>query len=96
MVVRFFIDPETGRPHVEDHNVAPSEVLEVLRGSSDQRPGREGTRIADGQTLHGRYLRVIYKENEWDGSLFVITAYDLSNRDKAAFRRRRRRKRRGS
>jgi hypothetical protein len=52
MVVRFFIDRETGRPHVENHSIAPSEVLEVLRGSSDQRPGREGTRIADGQTLH--------------------------------------------
>jgi hypothetical protein len=94
MVVRFFIDPVTGLPHVENHNVAPSEVLEVLRGSSDQRPGREGSRIADGQTLQGRYLRVIFKENEWDGSLFIITAYDLSNREKTAFRRRR--KRRGS
>ena len=96
MVVRFFIDPETGVPHIDNHDVAPSEVLEVLRGPSDHGPGRDGSRVAEGQTLQGRYLRVIYKEDERDGSLFVITAFDLSGKAKAAFRRRRKRKRRGS
>jgi hypothetical protein len=36
---------------------------------------------------------VIYKENEEDGSVLVITAYDLSGKAKSAFRRRKRRRR---
>jgi hypothetical protein len=68
------------------------EVLEVLQGRSDHGPGKDGTRIAEGQTQSSRYLRVIYKESDLDGSIFVITAYDLSGKAKAAFRRRRRRR----
>lgn len=93
MIVRFFIDPDTELPHIEQHGVSTAEVLEVLRGPSDHGPGREGTRAAEGQTQNGRYLRVIYKENEADGSIFVITAYDLGGKAKAAYRRRRRRRR---
>lgn len=93
MVVRFFIDRDTDLPHIEQHGVSPGEVLEVLRGPSDHGPGRDGTRIAEGQTLHGRYLRVIYKENEDDSSIFVITAYDLTGKAKSAYRKRRRRRR---
>jgi hypothetical protein len=92
MLVRFYIDPATQAPHIEEHGVAPSEVLEILRGPADHGPGRDGTRIAEGQTRDGRYLRVIYKESEFDGSILVITAYDLGAKAKAAFRRRKRRR----
>jgi len=92
MVVRFFIDPDTGLPHIEQHGISTSEVLEVLRGSSYHGPGREGTRVAEGQTLNGRYIRVIYKESEVDGLLVVITASDLTGNAKTAFRRRKRRR----
>ncbi|MGD0139612.1 MAG: hypothetical protein ABSD28_12095 [Tepidisphaeraceae bacterium] len=91
MIVRFHIDPESGLPHCETHGVWPEEVLDVLRGPSDQGPGREGTRIAEGQARQGRYLRVVFKHND-DGSILVITAYDLSGKSRAAYRRRRRRK----
>jgi hypothetical protein len=30
MVVKFYIDPETGRPHIENHGVTEAEVLQVL------------------------------------------------------------------
>lgn len=93
MVVRLFVDPDTELPHIEQHDVSTTEVLEILRGPSDHGPGRDGTRIAEGQTEHGRYLRVIYKENENDSSIFVITAYDLTRKAKSAYRRRRRRRR---
>jgi len=92
MVVRFFIDRNTALPHIEQHGVSPAEVLEVLRGPSDHGPGRDGTRIAEGQTAQGRYLRVIYKENDLDSSIFVITAYDLGGKAKSAYRRRKRRR----
>jgi hypothetical protein len=92
MVVRFLIDPDTELPHIEQHGISPTEVLDVLRGRSDHGPGKDGTRIAEGQTQGGRYLRIIYKESDSDNSIFVITAYDLSGKAKAAFRRRKRRR----
>jgi hypothetical protein len=92
MVVRFLIDRDTELPHIDQHGVSSAEVLEVLRGPSDHGPGRDGTRVAEGKTGQGRYLRVIYKQNDIDSSIFVITAYDLSGRAKAAYRRRRRRR----
>jgi hypothetical protein len=91
MLVRFNIDLDSGLPHCVSHGVGPEEVLDVLRGPSDQGPGRDGTRIAEGQTKQGRYLRVVFKHSD-DGAIFVITAYDLRGNAKAAFRRRRRRK----
>jgi|GEM_PF-1252400 len=33
--------------------------------------------MAYGQTDAGRYIKVIYRENEPDDELFVITAYPL-------------------
>ncbi len=91
MQVRFYIDDDSGLPHCENHGIRPEEVLDILRGPSDHGPGRNGTRVAEGQTRHGRYLRIIYKQRR-DGSIFVITAYDLTGKARAAYRRRRREK----
>lgn len=60
MTIRFYIDPETGLPHIYGHGVVEEEVEEVLRAPGEDRPGREGSRTAIGQTRAGRYLRVIY------------------------------------
>jgi hypothetical protein len=57
---RFYIDPATGLPRIYDHHVDEDEVMEVLEKPSEDRAGRDGTRIALGQTTSGRYLRVIY------------------------------------
>ena len=91
MRVRFFIDRDTGLPHCEQHGVTPEEALDILRGPSYQGPGRNDTRIAEGQTQNGRYLRVVFAHRE-DGSIFVITAYDLVGKARAAHRRRKRRR----
>ena len=58
MNIRFYIDPETSLPHIYSHEVDESEVEEVLIRPGEDRPGREGTRVAIGQTRNGRYLRV--------------------------------------
>ena len=58
----------------------------------EDRAGREGARIGLGQTASGRYLRVIYVPDPEPDSVFVITAYDLTGKPLAAFRRRRRKK----
>jgi len=89
---RFYIDPATGSPHIYGHKVGESEVVDVLERPYEDRPGREGSRIALGQTSSGRYLRVVYVPDPEPDSVFVITAYDLTGKPLAAFRRRKRKK----
>jgi hypothetical protein len=74
--------------------VNENEVIEVLDRPGEDRPGREGARIALGRTASGRYLRLIYVPDLEQDSVFVITAYDLTGKPLAAFRRRRRKKQR--
>jgi hypothetical protein len=90
--IRYYIDPETELPHIYGHNVEEREVEEVLSNPGEDRPGREGSRVAIGRTLGGRYLRVIYVPDPGPNSVFVITAYELRGKPLIAYRRRRRRK----
>ena len=91
MDVRYYIDPETEQPHIYRHGVAEAEVEDVLRRPMEDRPGREGSRVALGRTQAGRYLRVIYVPDPVPDSVFVITAYPLGPKALRALRRRRRR-----
>ena len=93
MNVRFYIDPATEQPHIYNHNITEREVEEVLAQPGEDRPGREGSRVAIGRTTAGRYLRVIYVPDPEPESVFVITAYDLRGKPLTAYRRRKRRKR---
>jgi len=90
--VRYYIDPETGLPHIYGHEVEEKEVEEVLSSPGEDRPGREGSRVAIGKTSDGRCLRVIYVPDPEPNSAFVITAYELRGKPLVAYRRRRRRK----
>lgn len=92
MEIRFYLDPETGQPHIYRHGVNEVEVEQVLARPLEDRPGREGSRVALGQTRAGRHLRVIYVPDPEPGSVFVITAYPLGPKALRALRRRRRRK----
>ncbi|MHC4445332.1 MAG: DUF4258 domain-containing protein [Planctomycetota bacterium] len=64
------------------------EVEEVLERSGEDRPSREGSRVAIGQTRAGRCLRIIYVPCTDPNSVFVITAYELKGKPLTAFRRR--------
>jgi hypothetical protein len=90
MDVRFYVDPETDEPHILGHQVSDEEAVEVLGRPGEDRPGSKGSRVAIGQTNAGRYLRVIYVPDPEPGSVFVITAYELTGRPLVAYRRRRR------
>ena len=90
--IRFYIDPETGEPHLWKHGVVEEEAEEVLRHPGDDFPARNDSRIALGQTRSGRYLEVVYVPDPDRRGVFVITAYDLRGKALAAYRRRRRRK----
>jgi len=89
---RLYIDPATGSPHIYGHDVDEDEVIQVLERPDEDRNGREGSRLALGQTDSGRYLRVIYVPDVERDSVFVVMAYELAGKPLAAFRRRRKKK----
>ena len=64
----------------------------ILEEPGEDRPGREGSRVALGHTSVGRYLRVIYVPDPEPNSVFVITAYELEGKSLAAYLRRRKKK----
>ena len=92
MNIRFYHDPETGEPHIYNHGIDEHEVTDVLECPGEDRPGREGSRVAIGRTPAGRHLRVFYVPDPEPDSVFVITAYELIGKPLIAYRRRRRRK----
>ena len=92
MHVRFYSDPDTGEPHIHRHEVTQPEAEDVLRRPLEDRIGRDGSRVAIGQTRAGRYLRVIYVPDPEPESVFVITAFDLGPKALRALRRRRKKK----
>ena len=94
MEIRYNLDPETGLPHIYDHGVLEHEVEEVMRRKGEDYPARGDSRLKMGQTNAGRYLQVIYVPDEVDDGLFVVTAFDMTEKRKKAFRRRQRRKQR--
>ncbi|MEW6679403.1 MAG: hypothetical protein AB1297_00045 [bacterium] len=91
MRIRFYIDPQTKHSHIFNHNVTEEEVIDVLTSPGEDRMGREGSRVAIGQTRKGRYLKVIYVLEPESESIFVITAYELKGKALVAYKRRRRR-----
>ncbi|WP_089724221.1 DUF4258 domain-containing protein [Candidatus Thiosymbion oneisti] len=92
MEIRFYKDPQTDLPHIYEHGVTEDEVNEILLGRGEDLPAKQASHMKLGQTRAGRYLQIIYVPDEEPGSVFVITAYELQTKAKAAFRRRQRRK----
>jgi hypothetical protein len=90
--IRYYIDPETELPHIYGHDVEETDVEEILSNPGEDRPGREGSRVAIGRTSGGRYLRVIYVPDPSPNSVFVVTAYELRGKPLIAYRRHRRKK----
>jgi hypothetical protein len=77
--------------HIARHRIAPKEAEYVVRRARAPYPeGREdGKYLVQGQGLDGRFLQVIFIEDE-GGTLYVIHARPLSGLEKHRYRRRRR------
>jgi hypothetical protein len=90
--IRYFVDQETGQPHIHMHGVTESEVTEVLSTPLEDGGGAEDSRVAIGQTDAGRFLKVIYVPDPDRDGVFVISAYDLGQKARKALRRRLRRR----
>jgi len=91
MEIEFYIDADTGEPHIARHGVEKWEAIDVLENAEVSYNGRGGTLVAVGQTRSGRCLRVIYRRLGTEACR-IITAYDLSANAKRALRRKRRRR----
>ena len=71
--------------HIADHGVEPHEAEAALIGAWLIRIAGQGKYAAYGQTMDGRYLLVIFAPKD-DQRVRVVTARDLSSREKRRFR----------
>jgi hypothetical protein len=92
MILRFWIDPITGLPHIYNHGVTEDEVRHVLIHPGLNRREARNTRSIMGQTAMGRYLKVVFVPDPGGESGFVVTAYELRGSALKAYRRAMRRK----
>jgi hypothetical protein len=92
--ISFYLDSATGQPHIFHHGVEEEEVEDILANPGEDRPGRDGARVAIGRTAGGRYLKVVYVRDPKPDSIFVITAYELRGKPLRTYRRRLRRRQR--
>ncbi len=91
MDVHFHLDPDTDLPHIFGHGVTEDEAEYILGHPGQDRPGRDRSRHAMGQTAAGRYLRVIYVPDEIGDGVFVVTAWEMRGNELRSYQRRRRR-----
>jgi hypothetical protein len=75
--------------HIAAHGVSPGDVEEVVYA----RPrlvgrGRDQTTLVWGRTAAGRHLLVVLAADHSGSTSFVVTARDMTAREKAAFKAR--------
>jgi hypothetical protein len=85
--VRFHKNAD-GEPHIHDHHVAVSEVLEALDDTLESASGGADTTVVIGRTRGGRVLKVIHAPSRDGDGIFVVTAYDLPAKQVRALKRR--------
>lgn len=73
--------------HIRRHRVTQEEVEEVCKGRFWLRRGRDRRHLFFGQTYAGRYLFLVMREVE-KGVFRPITARDMTEREKQAYRKR--------
>jgi hypothetical protein len=83
-----------GEPHIHCHNVATHEVLGALARPLERVAGRGDTTVLIGRTRGGRVLRVVYAPSRDGDGIFVVTAYDLPDKQYRALNRRLKRRQR--
>ena len=76
--------------HISNHSVSPEEVEEVLFNDTDLpliMRGKEGKYLAYGKTNGGRFLLVVWASRYRKTK--IITAGDMSKKEKQLYKRRR-------
>ena len=77
------------RDHIAEHGVKPEEAEIVVRGAKAPFPQEieDEKFIVKGRGISGRFLQVIYLLDS-DGTVFVVHARPLTEREKKQLRRR--------
>lgn len=73
--------------HIAHHGVEPDEVEEVCFSAPFLLKSRNGTRLAYGRTLAGRYLVVVLRFRD-DGTGRCITARPMTEKERRFYRQR--------
>jgi len=93
VLLDFYIDPETGEPHIYQHGVNEKEVAEVLSGDGLRWHAGNEKWCVVGKTGTGRILQIIFIQVEQPSeTTFVITAYPPKKDLATAYRRRMKKK----
>ena len=88
MRYEFYLDAESGQPHLYRHGVDESEVIEVFEDAGLRWHNAEGKWVLIGKTRSGRFLQVVYLVLEENPpATFVITAYTPKRELISAYRR---------
>lgn len=89
MVITELIWTDDNVDHLAEHGVTPREVQDVIWDDPrfERRRGRQRYHVY-GQTSGGRYLFVVL-EREYDIVFYVVTARDMTNREKNYYRQKR-------
>jgi uncharacterized DUF497 family protein len=76
--------------HIGEHCVSPAEAEYIVNHARPPYPQAKGDEkfLVAGQTWNGAYLRVVFIIDP-DGTLFVIHAQPLTDKDKRIYRKRR-------
>ena len=87
MNVWFNLNPD-GEPHIHDHGITVAEVREAMDRPLIQTSGRDDSTIMIGRTIAGRVLKIICTDARDGDGIFVITAFDLPDKQLRALGRR--------
>lgn len=85
MKVRFYLDPDTRNPHIFKHRVSEEETFAFFTNKQYFEFQRKDQSFeAFGKTLDGRLLQFAFRK-ERDGSIFIITGYDIEDKEMILF-----------
>jgi len=81
----FYFDEDLGQTHIEKHSVSELEIFEFFTEITYfERERKDKSFVGIGKLQSGRYLQIIYRKKN-PGLYFIITAYDLDDKDAIKF-----------
>jgi len=79
MDMRFYLDPDSGLPHIYQHGVREDEVEQILRGKGEDVAAKDGARRNSDKRTRDATCKSIYTFDDLGLSIFVITAYGVQS-----------------
>lgn len=77
---------QSNRTHIAQHNILPDEAEEIFLEKYFLRRTHSGRYVVYGQSLYGRYLFIVFEKLKGN-AIRVITARDMTDKEKIFYRR---------